>query len=73
MMVEFFLIGNTDCYVTYRMKKYIGTMTVDKQIMKYVLSYGGKISNHYESATYRFIKGAIKRNIYPEYAYEGWG
>lgn len=53
--------------------EYIGTMTVDKQTMKFVLSYGGKISNHYESATYRFIKGAIKRNIYPEYAYEGWG
>ncbi|MBT9628256.1 hypothetical protein [Ligilactobacillus ruminis] len=64
--------------VTYRMyntdaKENIGNMTVNKENKKYALDYADEMTTHFETATYRFIVGAIERGIYPEYAYDGWG
>lgn len=75
-MVEWYLMSNTDDKVTYRMvngdtHKIIGNMTVDKKTKDYKLDYAEKMMTHYESATYRFILGAIERNIYPDYSYDG--
>lgn len=78
MMVEMFLVSNSASEVTYRMhntdaKEDIGNMTVNKENKKYTLDYADEITTHFESATYRFILGAIERNVYPEYAHDGWG
>ena len=78
MMVEMYLVSNNDDTVTYRMyntdaKENIGNMTVNKENKKYALDYADEMTTHFETATYRFIVGAIERGIYPEYAYDGWG
>ena len=48
-------------------------MTVNKENKKYALDYADEMTTHFETATYRFIVGAIERGIYPKYAYDGWG
>lgn len=78
MMVEMYLVSNNDDTVTYRMyntdaKENIGNMTVNKENKKYALDYADEMTTHFETATYRFIVGAIERGIYLEYAYDGWG
>ena len=76
-MVEWYLVSNTDNEVTYRMvtgdtHKTIGNMTVNKETKAYKLDYAEEMTIHYESMTYDFILGAIERNIYPDYSYDGW-
>lgn len=78
MMVEMYLVSNNDDTVTYRMyntdaKENIGNTTVNKENKKYALDYADEMTTHFETATYRFIVGAIERGIYPKYAYDGWG
>ena len=38
----------------------------------YELDYAEEMTTHYESATYKFILGAIERDNYPKFAFDGW-
>lgn len=76
-MVDMYLVSNSDDKVTYRMvnfdtKEIIGNMTVDKKTKAYELDYAEEMTTHYESATYKFILGAIERDNYPKFAFDGW-
>lgn len=72
-----YLVSNNNDKVTYRMvnfdtKEIIGNMTVDKKTKAYELDYAKEMTTHYESATYKFILGAIERDSYPKFAFDGW-
>ncbi|WP_347980088.1 hypothetical protein [Limosilactobacillus allomucosae] len=76
-MVEFFLVANTSDEVTYKMvnadlNEVIGNITVNKKTKDYKLDYAEEMTTHYESATYKFILGAIERDNYPKFAFDGW-